>query len=116
MADLSMEELRGWFAGRIPDDWFAHQIAQADQVAALECFRSQAARLPTDDRIKCGQCANLRNRVCTQAASHGAIRGYAPDPDMARRCESFKPLASSPDQSIGAQRWPSLKKHSGTIH
>ena len=22
MADLSMEELRGWFAGRIPDDWF----------------------------------------------------------------------------------------------
>ena len=22
MADLTMDELRGWFAGRIPDDWF----------------------------------------------------------------------------------------------
>jgi hypothetical protein len=22
MAELSLEELRGWFAGRIPDDWF----------------------------------------------------------------------------------------------
>ena len=22
MADMSMDELRGWFAGRIPDDWF----------------------------------------------------------------------------------------------
>src|SRR5829696_8362400 len=22
MADMTMDELRGWFAGRIPDDWF----------------------------------------------------------------------------------------------
>ena len=22
MGDMSMDELRGWFAGRIPDDWF----------------------------------------------------------------------------------------------
>src|SRR6185295_16854683 len=22
MRDVSMDELRGWFAGRIPDDWF----------------------------------------------------------------------------------------------
>ena len=94
----------------------AHQIAQADQVAALECFRSQAARLPTDDRIKCGQCSYLRNRVCTQAASHGAVRGYTPDPDIARRCECFKPLASAPDQRTGTQCWPSLKKPVGSIH
>ena len=94
----------------------AHQIALADQVAALACFRSQAARLPTDDCIKCGQCSYLRNRVCTQAASHGAVRGYTPDPDIARRCECFKPLASAPDQRTGAQRWPSLKNQIGSIH
>jgi hypothetical protein len=94
----------------------AHQIAQADPVAALECFRSQGARLPTDDRIKCGRCANLRNRVCTQAAAHDAVKGYTPDPNTARRCECFKPLASASDQSTGAQRWPSLKKPLRRIH
>ena len=26
MADMTMDELRGWFAGRIPDDWFTGQL------------------------------------------------------------------------------------------
>lgn len=26
MADLTMDELRGWFAGRIPDDWFTDAL------------------------------------------------------------------------------------------
>ena len=84
----------------------AQQIAQGDQVAALECFRSQAAKLATDDRIKCRQCSYLRGRICTQAALLGAGRGYAPILEIARRCEWFKPLANAEDQRTGAQRWP----------
>jgi hypothetical protein len=26
MGDMTMDELRGWFAGRIPDDWFTEQL------------------------------------------------------------------------------------------
>jgi hypothetical protein len=89
----------------------AQEIAQADAVAALECFRIQAARIPPsyDDRIKCRQCAHLRGFQCTQAAALGAARGYTPIPDIPRRCERFKPPATDDDQRTGAQRWPNLK-------
>lgn len=90
----------------------AQEIAQADPVAALECFREQAARIPlskaTDDRIHCTDCARLRGRICAQAAMLGASQGYTPVQRIARRCEGFKPLAGAADQRTGAQRWPGL--------
>ncbi len=44
-----------------------------------------------DDRIHCADCANLRGRVCAQAAMLGASHGYTPVLNIARRCEGFKP-------------------------
>ena len=38
MGEMTMDELRGWFAGRIPDDWFTGQLevtADREEVARL---------------------------------------------------------------------------------
>ena len=84
--------------------------------------RQDAERLAladlADDRIHCTDCAHLRGRVCAQAAMIGAIKGYTPVLNIARRCEGFKPLATASDQRTGAQRWPSLliERHGGTVH
>lgn len=96
----------------------AHEIAQADQAAALECFRIQAAKIPkaersSDDRITCNQCANLVGRRCAKWKEMGAARGWEPAPDengnhRLIRCEQFKPETGEQDQRTGAQRWPNL--------
>ena len=90
----------------------AKQIALADPVAALECFRAQVAKIPgiqptTDDRITCSRCANLAGRKCVKWEKLGAARGWEPV-QLSLRCEQFKPEAGEADQRTGAERWPSL--------
>ncbi len=84
--------------------------------------RQDAERLAladlADDRIHCTDCANLRGRICAQAAMLGASHGYTPVLNIARRCEGFKPRPEALDQRTGAQRWPSLliERHGATVH
>lgn len=64
-----------------------------------------------DNRRRCAECGNLAsNGRCLAAARRDIIasRNYAPAPDLLRRCEGFKPLASDPDQRPGRDRWPGL--------
>lgn len=72
----------------------AYEIARADQAAAMECFRVQAAKIPkakpsSDDRITCDQCAHLVGRKCARWKELGAPQGYAPV-QLPLRCEQFK--------------------------
>ena len=89
----------------------AQEIAQADPVAALECFRELASKIPvsdaSDDRIKCTQCSNLVGGVCTKWNQLGAVRGYQPVL-IPRRCIQFTPDISEPDQRCGFDRWRGL--------
>lgn len=51
-------------------------------------------------------------RQCRKLAGNGRCLAAAirrePVPDIGRRCETFLPLASNPDQRPGAERWPGL--------
>jgi len=64
-----------------------------------------------DNRRRCVECENLAsNGRCMAVARRELVasRTYAPAPDWLRRCESFKPLPSDPDQKAGRERWPGL--------
>ena len=64
-----------------------------------------------DNRRRCAECRNLAsNGRCLAVARRDIIasRNYAPVPDLLRRCEGFKPLASDPDQRPGRDKWPGL--------
>lgn len=96
-ATIDCEAFEEWAAIREFDAGFNRQESERLALADL-----------ADDRIHCTDCAHLRGRVCAQAAKIGAIRGYMPVPDIARRCEGFKPLAMVSDRRTGIQRWPGL--------
>ena len=64
-----------------------------------------------DNRRCCAECGGLASKGrCMAAARRDIIasRGYAPAPDLLRRCEGFKPLPNDPDQRPGRDRWPGL--------
>lgn len=59
-----------------------------------------------DDRRTCRQCLNLqRNGVCGAAEPR---RHYAPEPDLLRRCENYRPDGRDADKRPGRVRWPGL--------
>ena len=45
MGEMSMDELRGWFAGRIPDDWFIAPIEVTVDREYLHFVDTHVARL-----------------------------------------------------------------------
>lgn len=112
--------IRAWLALIEETDpaTLAEVIGQCQRDAdARDYFTGRAAaELPKpdpfpDDRRCCSQCLNLAsNGRCLAAARRDIIasRTYAPVPDLLRRCEGFKPLASDPDQRPGRDRWPGL--------
>lgn len=122
-APLTADEetaIRAWLALIEETDpaTIAEVIGQCQRDAdARDYFTGRAAvELPKpdpspDDRRRCTQCLNLAsNGRCLAAAWRDIIasRTYAPVPDLLRRCEGFKPLASDPDQRPGRDRWPGL--------
>lgn len=67
----------------------ALDMARADPIAALECFRTLVASIPPDhtlpdDMRRCMNCRNLREGYCQ-------IERFSPALDVLRRCETFKP-------------------------
>lgn len=122
-APLTADEetaIRAWLAPIEETDpaTIAEVIGQCQRDAdARDYFTGRVAvELPKpdpfpDDRRRCTQCLNLAsNGRCLAAARRDIIasRTYAPVPDLLRRCEGFKPLASDPDQRPGRDRWPGL--------
>lgn len=63
-----------------------------------------------DDRIYCRDCRNLVDRVCTAWREARAIKGYAPDADIPRRCDAYRPGQDEQDQRNGRERWPTLNR------
>lgn len=67
----------------------------------------------TDDRRTCQQCTQLAKfgGLCQAAKSGDIVAGqnYAPDRELLRRCEGYRPDASDPDRRSGLQRWPGLR-------
>lgn len=65
-----------------------------------------------DDRRRCSQCLNLRQRVCTIAKPEcGALvanRGYQPAFDTLQRCAGYLPNVTDNDQRPSCERWPGL--------
>lgn len=119
----------------------ALEVAFADPVDALTCFRMLAAdfststrararepgpytsallaeRDPDDDRRTCSDCANLTPREgrCL-AAWRGerpnavARREYHPITDALLRCDRYAPGPNDPDRRGGAERWPLVAEH-----
>ena len=60
-----------------------------------------------NDRITFRQCAHHRGE-CTAWRAAKAVRGYAPDADLKRRCDAFAPRRAERDQRAAAERWPGL--------
>lgn len=97
-------------------------ISEAGQIGALPVVNKDTAnpvQLPSivsaerwdDNRRRCSECAKLGQGGRCLAAMRGelvASRTYAPHPDLLRRCETFVPLPSDPDQRAGRDRWPGL--------
>jgi hypothetical protein len=70
-----------------------------------------AQSLPgADDRITCSACRNHAGRVCSAWREVAAIRGYAPDQDLPRRCLGYRPGRDEQDQRSGRERWPTLER------
>jgi hypothetical protein len=103
----------------------AEVIGRCQQDAdARDYFTGRAAaELPKpdpfpDDRRTCGQCLNLRGRVCSIAKpERGALvvanRGYRPAPETLQRCAGYTPDATDNDQRPGRERWPGLIQKGG---
>lgn len=60
-----------------------------------------------DDRILCGNCANLN---CTLHCKVMLPQKYSPIPTLPRRCPTFIPLKTNSDQRIAIERWPNLEE------
>ena len=63
-----------------------------------------------DDRITCQTCTHLRGRECSAWRELQAVRGYAPDADLPRRCDAYRPVSGEEDQRSGRERWPTLDR------
>ena len=63
-----------------------------------------------DDRITCAQCRNFEAPVCIAWREVAAVRGYAPDADLLRRCLGYCPGREEQDQRTGRERWPTLDR------
>jgi hypothetical protein len=63
-----------------------------------------------DDRITCSACRNHTGRECSAWREVAAIRGYAPDTDLPRRCLGYRPGRDEQDQRSGRERWPTLDR------
>jgi hypothetical protein len=66
----------------------------------------------SDNRRRCTECDNLKERGLCLAAQRGQIvasRSYTPIRDMLRRCEGFAPLPTDPDQTPGGIKWAWLR-------
>ncbi|GAB1369667.1 hypothetical protein MASR1M42_25000 [Azonexus hydrophilus] len=65
-----------------------------------------------DNRRRCTECGNLTERGICRAAERGEIvasRSYTPIRDLLRRCETFAPLPTDPDQTPGRIKWAWLR-------
>ena len=66
MGDMTMDELRGWFAGRIPDDWFSGPTeVTVDREEILVVGELAAPNLDAD-----------ADEAARAAASHGRIERF----------------------------------------
>jgi hypothetical protein len=63
-----------------------------------------------DDRITCSACRNHTGRECSAWREVAAIRGYAPDADLPRRCPGYRTAQDEQDQRSGRERWPTLDR------
>jgi hypothetical protein len=77
---------------------FEERAGIAEFDGGLTRAQAEALAWREDDRRRCAACAHLTpGGVCAVAAPGGPVvarKGYAPHPDLARRCEGYMPLTS----------------------
>jgi hypothetical protein len=69
MSDMSMDELRGWFAGRVPDDWFT---------GALDVTADREEILVVGELAEV-QAAKGTSETETEAANESRVDGFRED-------------------------------------
>lgn len=79
----------------------------------VELPRQKVVKAPQhpDDRRTCNQCTLITqsgNCLAIQQGDRAGYRATKPNRTEPKRCFTFKPRPSDPDQRIGLQRWPGV--------